>query len=325
MPDIDVTFGGADLDRAAHLRDRPEGLAAAWTHPDTRVAAFWRGKPLLTEGEAPRLVWLEREHPVLDHAEEPPILLGLTQEGDPRFAADLTGWEAPVSDPDLLKQFLDPSRNPAEGLPEGTSFGDLRANMGRLEGGDAGNAAMARGMLEWHRTHRFCARCGHASDLAKGGWSRKCPACGASHFPRTDPVVIMLVTHGNDVLLGRSPGWPEGMYSLLAGFMEPGETIEAAVRRETVEEAGIQVGEVGYLASQPWPFPASLMIGCTGEALERDLRLDPVELDDAIWVSRERCAAAMDGRDPMLRPARKGAIARTLLDLWLRDTLPETN
>ena len=317
--DEQVTFGGADIDRAAHIREDDTGLSAAWAHPRAGVLAFWRGKPLLSEGDAPEAVWLPPDHPALGHAAEPPIFLGLTRDGAPRFAADLSGWAAPEHDAEALANFVDPTRNPAPGLPKGASFGDMRANMGRLGHADAGNAAMARGILEWHRTHRFCARCGAASAPVKGGWSRRCPSCGGAHFPRTDPVVIMLITHGNDVLLGRSPGWPKGMYSLLAGFMEPGETIEQAVRREVMEETRVKVGEVRYLASQPWPFPASLMIGCAGEALDTEITLDPVELEDAIWISRERCMRAMRGEDPDVLPARRGAIARHLLDMWLQD------
>jgi NAD+ diphosphatase len=141
------------------------------------------------------------------------------------------------------------------------------------------------------------------------------------HFPRTDPVVIMLVTRGNRVLLGRSPGWPEGMVSLLAGFLEPGETVEAGVRREVWEEAGVRVGRVGYLASQPWPFPASLMLGCRGEALSEEIALDPQELEAAMWVSRERLLRVFMGEDPEIRPPRTGAIAGFLLREWLADRL----
>ena len=133
--------------------------------------------------------------------------------------------------------------------------------------------------------------------------------------------MIMLITHGNAVLMGRSPGWPQGMYSLLAGFVEPGETLEAAVRREVYEEAGVKVGQVNYLASQPWPFPASLMIGCVGEALGTELDIDPVEIEDAIWVSRDEMMTAFAGEHPVLKPARKGAIAHFLLKNWLADTL----
>ncbi|MEO0917723.1 MAG: NAD(+) diphosphatase, partial [Pseudomonadota bacterium] len=161
------------------------------------------------------------------------------------------------------------------------------------------------------------------SMMAMAGWQRDCPACGHHHFPRTDPVVIMLITHGNAVLVGRSPGWPEGMYSLLAGFVEPGETVEAAVRREVFEEVGVRVGPVRYLASQPWPFPASLMLGCAGDALSTDLTLDPNEIEDALWVSREEMAKAFSGTHPTILPARKGAIAHFLLRAWLADRLDE--
>jgi NAD+ diphosphatase len=157
--------------------------------------------------------------------------------------------------------------------------------------------------------------------VTQAGWQRVCQACGGSHFPRTDPVVIMLITRGNKVLLGRSPGWPEGMYSCLAGFVEPGETIEAAVRREVWEEAGVHVGEVRYLASQPWPFPSSLMFGCQGFATSDDITIDPVEIEDALWVSREEVMDAFAGLREGLLPARKGAIAHFLLRNWVADTL----
>jgi NAD+ diphosphatase len=181
--------------------------------------------------------------------------------------------------------------------------------------------ATAKALVGWHATHRFCARCGTESRIAEAGWQRMCPDCGARHFPRTDPVVIMLILHGNDVLMGRSPGWPEGMYSLLAGFVEPGESLEAAVRREVFEEAGVRVGEVGYLASQPWPFPASLMVGCRGVAASREITVDPVELEAAEWVSRERMLDIFAGLDDTMKPARKGSIANFLLTHWLADSL----
>ena len=182
-------------------------------------------------------------------------------------------------------------------------------------------AALSRGLFAWHRSHGFCARCGVSTVSASAGWQRSCQGCGASHFPRTDSVVIMLITHHNSVLLGRSPGWPEGMYSLLAGFVEPGETIEAAVRREVFEEAGVTVGEVGYLASQPWPFPASLMLGCWGQATSQEITIDPVEIEDARWVTREEMAKVFANNHHEIRPARKGAIAHFILHNWLADRL----
>jgi NAD+ diphosphatase len=150
---------------------------------------------------------------------------------------------------------------------------------------------------------------------------RACPSCGRTHFPRTDPVVIMLVTHGDRVLLGRSPAWPEGFFSCLAGFMEPGETLETAVRRETLEETGVRVGRVRYLASQPWPFPASLMLGAHGEAVDDRIEIDPEEIAEALWVDRQELLDVFAGTHPRLTPARPGAIARFMLEAWLADRL----
>ncbi|MEO1001019.1 MAG: NAD(+) diphosphatase [Pseudomonadota bacterium] len=312
-----VTFAGATIDRATHIREAPERLAEALADPRARVLPVWRGKPLFSVGDGGlALGWLPPDAAILEEATEAPAFLGLL-DGRPALAADVSAWEDPAADAAEMAKFLDGSRNSHPSLPEAMKFIDLRAAMADLSDADAGNAASARGLFAWHEAHRFCARCGHPSDIATGGWKRVCPACGAHHFPRTDPVVIMLILRGNSVLLGRSPGWPEGMFSLLAGFMEPGETIEAAVRRETFEEAGIRVGPVSYLASQPWPFPSSLMLGCLGRAESEEIVLDPKELDAAIWASRERVMAAMAGEDPELLPARKGAIARHLLDAWV--------
>lgn len=193
--------------------------------------------------------------------------------------------------------------------------------MAGLSPEDAGVAAAAKGIFAWHASHGFCAACGQASQMADAGWKRVCPACRAQHFPRTDPVVIMLILSGDDVLLGRAPSWPPGMYSLLAGFMEPGESIEAAVRREVLEETGVRVGPVDYLSSQPWPFPSSLMIGCRGEALSREIALDPTELEDARWVDRQTALDGLAGLNPDIRPARRGSIARFLIERWLADSL----
>ena len=200
-------------------------------------------------------------------------------------------------------------------------FAELRRVMTWLSPRDAELAATAKAVQGWHLSHGFCARCGAETTITQAGWQRVCPACKTSHFPRTDPVVIMLITHGNSVLMGRSPGWPEGMYSLLAGFVEPGETLEAAVRREVFEESGVEVGEVSYLASQPWPFPASLMFGCQGRASSHKITIDPVEIEDALWVSREEMMDVFASKHPKILPARKGAIAHFLLENWLADRL----
>ncbi|CAL8978847.1 NADH pyrophosphatase [Rhodoplanes serenus] len=177
---------------------------------------------------------------------------------------------------------------------------DLRsiAVQGLVAGEHLPALAAVKALLLWHARHRFCSACGSPSALADAGWRRRCPACGADHFPRTDPVVIMLAVDGDRCLLGRQARFAPGMWSCLAGFVEPGESIEEAVRRETLEEAGIRCGRVGYAASQPWPFPMSLMIGCYAEALSTDLTIDRTELEDLRWFGRDEAAAMLARRHP---------------------------
>lgn len=307
-----VAFGGSGLDRAAELRGQPEAIARLWADARTRVLPLWRGKPLLA-GTA--LGWVAPGHAALAAAVEPPVFLGRDAAG-PRFAADISAW-VPKGDLPPPGVFFDPSEQRHPDLPGDARFTELRGVMADLSPRDAELAATAKALTGWHVTHRFCSACGKASLPAMAGWQRRCPDCGASHFPRTDPVVIMLVVRGNKLLLGRSPGWPEGMYSALAGFVEPGETIEAAVRREVAEETGVEVGRVRYLASQPWPYPASLMIGCLAQAETDAITLDPAELDDALWLSREEVAMALAGEHSVVRPPRRGAIAGFLIRNWL--------
>ena len=319
-----VTFGGSGLDRAGELRGDPAALAAALQAPDSYSIVMWRGKPLVGPvpgaPEQTELTRLRLSHPIFEHAAEPPILLG--REGKAHvWAHDISGWAPPDVDSTQFNSFLDRSEQHHPSLPESHRFVELRAVMTRLDSRDAELAATARAVQGWHGSHGFCARCGAATTATHGGWQRDCGACGGHHFPRTDPVVIMLITHGNSVLLGRSPGWPQGMFSCLAGFIEPGETIEAAVRREVWEEAGVKVDRVGYLASQPWPFPASLMLGCHGQAESTDIHIDPNEIEQALWVSREDMAEVFAGRHPLIAPPRHGAIAGFLLRNWLADTL----
>lgn len=316
-----VTFGGSGLDRAAELRGDAAALADLAGRPDARAVVFWRHKPLVSPGNGGlELVRLPLDHPLMAETSAERVFLG-REESAGLWAADLADWEPEEVDDAALGAFLDPTRQRHPKAPDGAEFAELRAVMTLLDARDCEVAATARAVMGWHESHPFCARCGAASEMSMAGWQRTCPACGAHHFPRTDPVVIMLITHGNDVLVGRSPGWPEGMYSLLAGFVEPGETMEAAVRREVWEEAGIRVGQVDYLASQPWPFPASLMLGCHGKAASRDIRIDPAEIEDALWVSRERMVNVMAGEDDVIKAARKGAIAHFLLWHWLSDQL----
>ena len=210
----------------------------------------------------------------------------------------------------------------AEGFRDDAGFlvQDLRsvAIQGVVGAEELGILAEAKALLHWHERHRFCANCGAPTALTSSGFRRDCAACGAQHFPRTDPVVIMLIARGDKILLGRQPRFPPGMFSCLAGFVEPGETIEAAVRRETFEEAGVRVGAVRYAASQPWPFPMSLMIGCIGEALTEELVVDGEELEEVRWVPRDEVVLMMERRHPdgIMGP-NPIAIAHHLVRLWL--------
>jgi NAD+ diphosphatase len=311
----EVTFGGSGLDRSAELRgneaEQARMLLSGWVLP------LWRGKPLIEAGS--RLGWVRHDSPVLQGG-EPVVFLGL-DAGQSCFAQDISHWSPEAGAAAVEGGLFDLAVQTHPALESHFAFQDLRNVMALLSPRDAELAAMAKGVLLWHRSHGFCAACGARSVPAQAGWQRDCPACSAHHFPRTDPVVIMLVERGNKLLLGRSAVWPDGMYSLLAGFVEPGETIEAAVRREVFEESGIRVGEVRYLASQPWPFPASLMFGCHARAISDTITLDPTELEDARWVTREEMVQVLAGQHPVIKPGRKGAIAHFLISNWLADRL----
>ena len=304
-----VTFsaGSGCLDRAAHLRDERARLLAG---DRARLLPMHEGRVLVDlGGEGPGLGWVEPDQAALDDAVEVPVFLGM--DGDaPLFTAEFAG----LDDDAARTRFR-----------EGTKFIDLRSICGELSAADASIAATAKGVLGWHMTHRFCARCGAPTVPENGGWRRACETCRGQHFPRTDPVVIMLILHGDEVLLGRQRIWPPGLHSLLAGFMEPGETIEDAVRRETFEEAAIRVGPVGYVGCQPWPFPASLMLGCVGIAETRQIRIDPNELEAAMWIRQDEMRVILAGEHPVIASPRRDAIARALLTDWVNGdiTLPE--
>lgn len=315
-------YGGGGLERRAERRHEAAALAE---DPGARALAMWQGRPLVSgSAESPALAWRPMSTAMPGAGSGARIYLGDNGTG-PLFAVDVSDWTpetGAIADLGPGRMGEDQPAPPALCNPDPDArFADLRGLTARLVPFDAEVAATAKGILEWHRTHGFCATCGAPSVLESGGWQRRCPACGRAHFPRTDPVVIMLVTHGNDLLIGRSPGWPEGFYSLLAGFMEPGETVEAAVRREVAEETGVATGPVRLLNSQPWPFPASLMIGCITQATSRDIKLDPEELEDALWVTREEVLSMFAGTHPTMRAPRHGAIAGHLMYLWLADRL----
>lgn len=312
-----ITFGSSDLDRGGAVRGKPDEIAALLALDTARVLAIWRGK-VLKSGDG--LVWLPVDHPVLALATEAPVFLSQEETG-PRFAQDISRW-VPHQDAAEMGSFIDTTTQHHPDAPEGADFYELKMTATTLTRRDAELAASARSVLQWHEFHRFCANCGEPTQITAAGWQRACAACGRLHFPRTDPVVIMAITHGNSILMGRGTGWPEGFYSLLAGFIEPGETMEGAVRREVFEEAGVRVGPVSYAASQPWPYPSSLMLGCRGEAISTEINIDPHEILDARWVTREDMALVFAGAHPELSEPRRGSIAHALIEAWLADRLP---
>ena len=276
-------FTGAGLDRADHLRLDEARLAELAASPEARLMRLSRLDPELDEEG--RLGWAS----MLDPQER--IFLGFREDA-PLFA-------------------------PLIRTEPGQRAWSVFALLNRMTAEDAALWGTARSLIEWHNRHLFCGACGIATAPYRAGWGRRCGGCRLEHFPRVDPVVIMLAEHEDRVLLGRQPQYPAGRFSALAGFVEPGESIEEAVARELGEEAGIEVSDVRYVASQPWPFPGQLMIACTAAAASDEITLDTNELEDAIWVDREGVRAALAGElgAPFLGPPRF-AIAYTLLRHW---------
>ncbi|HEY5721223.1 MAG TPA: NAD(+) diphosphatase [Allosphingosinicella sp.] len=280
-----IGFTGSGLDRADHLRLDESKLAELAAHGAARLLILAELDPVL--GEDGRLAWA----PLAEGGAEEMIFLGL--EGDsPLFA--------PLVRAELGQRAWSVFRTLGLMTPEETAIWGA-----------------ARSLIEWHNRHFFCGRCGSPTMSFRGGWGRRCGSCRLEHFPRIDPVVIMLAEHDGKVLIGRQPQYPAGRFSALAGFVEPGESIEEAVARELREEAGLTVSNVRYIASQPWPFPGQLMIACVAEAETHEVVLDRNELDDAMWVDRTQVRAALDGDPtaPFLAPP-PFAIAYSLLKAW---------
>tara|TARA_R110000751_G_scaffold2018_18_gene10548 strand:- start:331933 stop:332790 length:858 start_codon:yes stop_codon:yes gene_type:complete len=282
-----LSFTGSRLDRADHVRADPERLAGYMN---------WKARVLTLDGlmpsldDANRLVW----GTLADVPEDAELcFLGL-DEGKACFAAVPPRGDA----------------TPRMANPQ------LWSLMSTLQPDDLAIYGGARSLADWHARHRFCAQCGGDTKLAKGGWQRNCTACEASHFPRTDPVTIMLVEHEGRLMLGRGLGWPEGRFSALAGFVEPGESIEEGVAREVLEEAGVRVRDVTYVASQPWPFPSQLMIGCHSHADSDELTIDETEMAEVEFFTREQVGAALEGNGPFVAPP-PHAIAHHLLQWWM--------
>ncbi len=299
------TFAGNPLDRASDRRGDQAWLAAQLASSDSLGLALWNGKPFIekTKDGGVQIAYLPaRLVGELAGGPERLLFMGLWKE-TAVFAVDLEGSS-------------DPAHGPLQGLGE---FADLRQVALQLPATDAGILATAKSMFEWRRRHQYCAACGKPSDAKDGGWKRQCPACEAEHFPRTDPVVIMLPTHGDRCMLGRQEIWPKGMFSALAGFLEPGESIEEACARELAEEAGLRTRTVRYHSTQPWPYPSSLMIGLIADVEDDEGTPDQTELSEIRWFTRDEARRLLKGEiDGVFCPPPL-AIAHQLLKAWAEE------
>jgi NAD+ diphosphatase len=298
-----VGFSDYLLDRVSERRDDPAFIDAQISAETTRFFMLAGDQPILKRvGALHDPLFSSAEAAALGEKRQA-IFLGVEESGRALFGA---GLDAAAAETLALREDLE--------------VADLRsvATRGLLAPALLGELGGAKAMLDWHRRHGFCANCGHRSEVAASGWRRDCPHCGAQHFPRVDPVVIMLAVDRERCLLGRQARFAPGMYSALAGFLEPGETIENAVRREIREEAGIRCSSVVYLASQPWPFPSSLMIGCFAKADTTEIVVDETELEDARWVTREELATMFAETHPAgFKVPMPFAIAHHLLKAFL--------
>jgi NAD+ diphosphatase len=296
-----IPFSGNPLDRVANQRREEAWVTEQLRSGESRYLAFWRLNVLARQAERAELAWLDaavREH--LDDGVAP-LLLGV-RDGVPHFAVDLSSLEDPI----------------ASLAVEDANFAEARGLAVNLPEGDAGILAQARSLVDWHTRHLHCGRCGAHTVVGGGGSMRTCSSCGAEEYPNPHPVVIMVVWRGDRCLLGQGKSWAQARYSALAGFMDNGETIEEAVAREVKEEVGLEVDDVVYVQSQPWPFPSSLMIGCLAHVRDEEVTIDPVELAGARWFTREEIARAFEEPESVDFgiPARI-AIAHHLIKAWI--------
>jgi len=300
-----MPFAGCNLDRASHRRIDAEWIAAQLRDPRALIHPMWKLQPFAIgkeDGPLEPAFFAPGPCEQLAAPDAPYVFLGIDRDR-PVFVLDVSE----AKDPEAV--------GPLAGLGR---FHELRNSAARYPDSDLAMLGQAKALIDWHQRHGFCARCGSPTRLKDAGYRRLCPSCGAEHFPRTDPVVIMLATRGDWCLVGRGRQFPGLMYSALAGFIEPGETIEEAVRREIFEETGIRTGTVRYFTTQPWPFPSSLMIGCFTEALDADIRIDEVELADARWLDRATARALLAGEQiEGIRIPPRIAIAHHLIKAWV--------
>jgi len=298
LPHNPNAFARSPLDRAGHRRRDQAWLEAAFASPDVQIMPLSEYRPLVIEvGDAIAPGWLD--HAAMKRLaprEAQTLFLGVDAKGGAYFAVD-------VGD--------------GAGFAELGRFDDLRALGPRLSRSDLASIGVAKAIFEWHAKSGFCSRCGTASIVVEAGWRRDCPQCKTEHYPRVDPVCIMLPVIGDKCLLARQRMWPRGMYSALAGYIEPGEAIEEAVARETMEEAGLTVVEAQMHSTQPWPFPHSLMIGVIARVADDQETIDAEELETGRWFSREEAALLIAGKHPDAFAPPPFAIAHQLLKTWV--------
>ena len=315
MTDFDhgtIPFAGYALDRASERRRETDWIDSLKQHPDTDLVLIDRGSPVLdvqvrSDGTQPPLRLACSQRDAILGKQVPVVFMGLDDKGRGTFAAEVPrGVELEVG--------------PLEGMGEPV---DLRtAAIGPLQGGDLALMGTAKALFEWHARHQFCANCGSPSDMTEAGWKRVCPDCGAEHWPRTDPVAIMLPVHGDSCFLARSARFPRNFVSCLAGFIEPGETFAEACVREVFEEAGLKVTKTRYVIDQPWPFPSQLMIGLIAEVADQNVLLAEEELAEGVWLTRDQArqilspnGVEIDGRVRNAPPPM--AVAHWLIRAWV--------
>jgi NAD+ diphosphatase len=298
LPANPNVFANFPLDKHGHRRKDAQWLEGALAAPEARITPFHKCQPFLLEGGR-EIAWLgPHALGAIADADATMLFLGVDDAGAAHFALDMR---------------RDPAETPLAELGE---FTEMRAAAAQLPGADCAILGCAKSLFEWHARHGFCANCGAKSIVAEGGWKRECPACGAEHFPRVDPVVIMAATCNGKVLLGRQKRWPAGMYSALAGFLEPGESIEEGCARELFEEAGVVATNVRYHSTQPWPFPSSLMIGLIADVASEAVNVDGEELDEARWFTRDEAQALIERRHADAFAPGALAIAHQLIKAW---------
>jgi len=315
-------YTSSPVDRADHLRKDDNALQALWDRDDAQIVPVWQGKSLVSSAEANTPMQALFLTPNNAPKEGQRVFLGL-YEDRPYFALDVSDV-AEGDTPALVSTATDASNK-----PYAAEFADLRFAGPQLSADEGAILAYARGLIFWNSNTNFCTRCGGVMHSQNGGHVRRCTneACAYLAFPRTDPAVIMLVTYTPDngdtplCLLGRSPNFPEGVYSTLAGFVEPGESLESAVQREVLEEVSVQTTDVRYVASQPWPFPRSIMLGFEAIATTTDISCDPDEIADAQWFTREQLLTFGNWGDEAQgnKLPRPDSIARVLIDRWISE------